>query len=107
MCSFLTQRCAREFKALLAEVLTADAAAKETDGKTVLNSWSTAKRLLKPDPRYNKMPRKERETLWRWYAEDMLWKQKSEKSELDHPKEEKKVDSRSRPSGLRGPHERR
>ncbi|PON93729.1 WW domain containing protein [Trema orientale] len=111
----LHERCAREFKALLAEVLTVDAAAQETDdGKTVLNSWSTAKRLLKPDPRYNKMPRKEREALWRRYTEDILRKQKSEKSELD-PKEDKKVDSRSRssadygrlPSGLRGPHERR
>lgn len=107
------QRCAREYKALLAEVLTADAAERETDdGKTVLNSWSTAKRLLKPDPRYNKMPRKDRETLWRRYAEDMLRKQ--QKSE-PNSKEDKKIDPRNRtsvdsgrlPSGLRGTHERR
>lgn len=112
---FFSQRCAREFKALLVEVLTSDATKQETDdGKTVLNSWSTAKRLLKLDPRYNKMPRKERETLWRRYAEDMLRKHKSENSELDS-KEDKKVDPRSRSSvdygrlssGLRGPHERR
>ncbi|KAJ0091404.1 hypothetical protein Patl1_13997 [Pistacia atlantica] len=49
--------------------ITTEAVAQETEvGKTVLNSWSTAKRLLKPDPRYNKMPRKEREALWRRYA---------------------------------------
>lgn len=108
------QRCSREFKALLAEVLTADAAAQEMDdGKTAFNSWSTAKRLLKRDPRYNKMPRKERETLWRRYGEDMLRKQKSEKSE-PNSKEDKKIDSRNRISvdsgrlpGLRGTHERR
>ena len=109
------QRCAREFKALLAEVLTADAAARETeDGKTVLNSWSTAKRLLKSDPRYNKMPRKDREVVWRRYADDMLRKQKTEKSD-PNPKEEKKTDPRNRssvdsgrfPSGARLTHERR
>ncbi|KAH7516632.1 hypothetical protein FEM48_Zijuj10G0155600 [Ziziphus jujuba var. spinosa] len=106
----LHERCAREFKTLLAEVLTADAAAQETeDGKTVLNSWSTAKRLLKRDPRYNKMPRKDREALWRRHAEEMLRKQKSE---LER-KEDKKIDAKSRstiesgrfPSGLRGTHE--
>lgn len=104
------KRCAREFRALLAEVLTADAASQETeDGKTVLNSWSTAKRLIKPDPRYNKMPRKDREALWRRYVEEMLRKQKSE---LDR-KEDRKIDARSRSSlesgrlssGLRGTHE--
>lgn len=110
----LQERCSREFKALLAEVLTADAAAQEMDdGKTVFNSWSTAKHLLKPDPRYNKLPRKERETLWRRYAEDMLRKHKSEKSE-PNSKEDKKIDPRNRISvdsgrlpGLRGTHERR
>ncbi|KAL5553004.1 hypothetical protein UlMin_040405 [Ulmus minor] len=111
----LYERCAREFKALLAEVLTAEAAAQETeDGKTVLNSWSTAKRLLKLDPRYTKMPRKDREILWRRYAEDMLRKLKPEKSEVDR-KEDKKPNPRSRssadsarlPSGSRGHHDRR
>ncbi|KAJ0030668.1 hypothetical protein Pint_13873 [Pistacia integerrima] len=65
----LYERCVQDLKVLLAEVITTEAVAQETEvGKTVLNSWSTAKRLLKPDPRYNKMPRKEREALWRRYA---------------------------------------
>ncbi|KAL9260342.1 Pre-mRNA-processing protein 40C-like protein [Drosera capensis] len=61
----LYERCVHEFKSLLAEVITAEAAAEETeDGKTVLSSWSTAKQRLKSDPRYTKTPRKEREALW-------------------------------------------
>ncbi|CAB4295957.1 unnamed protein product [Prunus armeniaca] len=108
----LNERCAHEFRALLAEVLTAEAASQETeDGKTVLNSWSTAKRLLKSDPRYNKMARKEKEVLWRRYSEEMLRKQKSA---LDH-KEDRKTDAKSRssvdggrvPFGSRGTHDRR
>ncbi|XVF85511.1 hypothetical protein PTKIN_Ptkin17bG0123300 [Pterospermum kingtungense] len=91
----LFERCVHDFRALLAEVITQDAAAQETeDGKTVLNSWSTAKRLLKPDPRYNKMPRKERESLWRRYAEDMLRKQKSAVDQED----EKHKDAKGRSS---------
>ncbi|KAI3921099.1 hypothetical protein MKX01_036078, partial [Papaver californicum] len=70
-------RCAREFQALLAEVITAEASDQVSeDGKTVLTSWSTAKRLLKSDPRYSKMRRKEREILWRQYAEEIQQKQK-------------------------------
>ncbi|WRX16612.1 WW domain - like 2 [Theobroma cacao] len=92
----LFERCTHDFRALLAEVITQDAAAQETEGgKTVFNSWSTAKRLLKPDPRYSKMPRKEREALWRRYAEDMLRKQKSA---LDQ-EEEKRTDAKVRSSG--------
>ncbi|KHG18458.1 Transcription elongation regulator 1 [Gossypium arboreum] len=92
----LFERCVNDFRALLAEVITQDAAAQETEGgKTALNSWSTAKRLLKPDPRYNKMPRKEREALWRRYAEDMLRKQKLA---LDQ-EEEKHTDVKGRSSG--------
>ncbi|XVE91918.1 hypothetical protein REPUB_Repub01dG0052600 [Reevesia pubescens] len=95
----LFERCANDFKVLLAEVITQEAAAQETEGgKTVLNSWSTAKRLLKPDPRYNKMPRKEREALWRRFAEDMLRKQKSA---LDQ-EEEKHPDAKGRISGNLG-----
>ncbi|KAF3431769.1 hypothetical protein FNV43_RR26505 [Rhamnella rubrinervis] len=106
----LHERCAREFRALLAEVLTADAASQETeDGKTVLNSWSTAKRLIKLDPRYNKMPRKDREALWCRYVEEM---QRKQKLELDR-REDRKIDAKSRSSlesgrlssGLRGTHE--
>ncbi|KAK4421725.1 Pre-processing protein 40C [Sesamum alatum] len=73
----LYERCVVEFKALLMEVITADAAAQETqDGKTAMTSWSTAKQLLKNDPRYNKMPRKERESLWRRHSEEIQRKQK-------------------------------
>lgn len=91
----IDQRCAHDFKALLAEVLTSEAASRETeDGKTVLNSWSTAKRLLKPDPRYNKVQRKDREALWRRYAEDMLRRQKSSHDS----KEDKYSDARGRRS---------
>ncbi|KAK7404355.1 hypothetical protein VNO78_05188 [Psophocarpus tetragonolobus] len=91
----LQERCAHEFRVLLTEVLTSDAASQETDdAKTVLNSWSTAKRLLKSDPRYNKVPRKEREALWRRYAEDMLRRQK-----LSHDsREEKHTDAKGRNS---------
>nr|XP_004297757.2 PREDICTED: pre-mRNA-processing protein 40C isoform X2 [Fragaria vesca subsp. vesca] len=108
----LNERCTHEFRALLAEVLTTEAASQETeDGKTVLNSWSTAKRVLKSDPRYNKMPRKDREVVWHRYAEEMLRKQKSS---LD-PREDRKSDAKSRSSadagratsGSRGAHDRR
>uniref|UniRef100_A0A2P2JH43 Pre-mRNA-processing protein 40C isoform X1 n=2 Tax=Rhizophora mucronata TaxID=61149 RepID=A0A2P2JH43_RHIMU len=89
----LYERCVHDFKALLAEVITAEAAAQRTeDGKTVLDSWSTAKRLLKLDQRYNRMPRKERETLWRRYAEEMLRKQ----NQVLHQKEDKNQDQKSR-----------
>ena len=72
--------------------MTLEAASQESeDGKTVLNSWSTAKRLLKSDPRYNKVQRKEREALWRRYAEDMLRRQKSSQ-------EEKHTDAKGRNS---------
>ncbi|XP_039054774.1 pre-mRNA-processing protein 40C-like [Hibiscus syriacus] len=109
----LFERFSNDFRALLSEVITQDAAAQHTEGgKTVLNSWSTAKRLLKPDPRYNKMPRKEREVLWRRHAEDMLRKQKSATDQ----EEEKHTDAKGRSSagdfrryssGARNVHERR
>ncbi|KAF5450039.1 hypothetical protein F2P56_030420 [Juglans regia] len=96
----LNERCVQEFRYLLAEVLTAEAAAQETEeGKTVLNSWSTAKRLLKPDPRYNKMPRKEREVLWRRYADEILRRQKVA---LDQKEEKKHVESKGRNSADSG-----
>ncbi|KAF9674462.1 hypothetical protein SADUNF_Sadunf10G0129700 [Salix dunnii] len=95
----LHERCTNDFKTLLAEVITAETVAQKTeDGKTVLDSWSTAKRLLKPDPRYNKMPRKERETLWRRYAEEILRKQKSEQDK----KEDKHTDSKNRSANESG-----
>ncbi|KAI3927596.1 hypothetical protein MKX01_026529 [Papaver californicum] len=53
------------FIALLDDVITAEASDEvSADGKTILTSWSTAKQLLKSDPRYSKMLRKERENLW-------------------------------------------
>lgn len=71
------QRCANEFRTLLSEAFTAEVVAQASeDGKTVLNSWTMAKRILKPHPRYSKVPRKEREALWRRYADDTLRKQK-------------------------------
>ncbi|KAL1197689.1 Pre-mRNA-processing protein 40C [Cardamine amara subsp. amara] len=85
----LYERCAHDFKSLLLEVLSSEAASQQTeDGKTMLNSWSTAKQVLKPDIRYSKMPRKYREVLWRRYAEDISRKQKQESC----PKEEKQRD---------------
>ncbi|KAK7258065.1 hypothetical protein RIF29_32476 [Crotalaria pallida] len=98
----LQERCANEFRSLLAEVLTVEAASRETeDGKTVLNSWSTAKRVLKSDPRYNKVPRKEREALWSRYAEDVLRRQKSSHD----AREEKHTDSKGRDAKGRNHHE--
>ncbi|KDP22962.1 hypothetical protein JCGZ_01659 [Jatropha curcas] len=95
----LHERCTQDFKALLAEVINAETAAQKSEnGKTVLDSWSTVKRLLKPDPRYNKMPRKEREILWRRYTQDILRKQQTT---LDQ-KEEKHTDSKSRNSADSG-----
>ncbi|KNA14632.1 hypothetical protein SOVF_105590 isoform B [Spinacia oleracea] len=73
----LYERCACDFRALLVEKITPEAATRETeDGKTVLNSWSTAKKFLKSDPRYTKMPRKDREALWKRHAEELQRKQK-------------------------------
>ncbi|KAL2329116.1 hypothetical protein Fmac_022543 [Flemingia macrophylla] len=100
----LQERCAHEFRVLLADVLTSEAASRETEGKTVLNSWSTAKRVLKSDPRYNKIPRKEREALWRRYAEDILRRQKASHDS----REDKHKDAKPRNSLESGrSHERR
>ncbi|KAJ8564843.1 hypothetical protein K7X08_001303 [Anisodus acutangulus] len=93
----LYERCAQEFKALLAEVITVKACSRETeDGKTVANSWSTAKQLLKADPRYSKMARKDRESLWRRYAEDIQRRQKSTLDEGDKARSKGSSDSRRR-----------
>ncbi|KAL0719138.1 hypothetical protein Bca4012_068462 [Brassica carinata] len=69
----LYERCAPEFKAILVEVLSSEAASQQTEeANTVLNSWSTANQILRPDIRYSKMPREDRELLWRQYTEDVL-----------------------------------
>ncbi|KAJ0969000.1 hypothetical protein J5N97_021877 [Dioscorea zingiberensis] len=83
----LYERCVREFRNLLAEVITPEAAITQTtEGKkTVLNSWSEAKQVMKPDPRYSKMPRKDRESLWSQYTEDILRKQKTATSDQKKP----------------------
>ncbi|XP_022992104.1 pre-mRNA-processing protein 40C [Cucurbita maxima] len=95
----LQERCANEFRTLLSEAFTAEVVSQASeDGKTVLNSWTMAKRTLKPDPRYSKLPRKEREALWRRYADDTLRKQKSAN---DH-KVEKHSNSKSRSTNVAG-----
>lgn len=101
-----------DFKIMLAEVITLEAAAQETEeGKTILNSWSTAKRLLKVDPRYSKIPRKERELFWRRYVEDMSRRQKAahDQKEEKHTngKGRSSIDSGRLPSGSRRTHEQR
>ncbi|XP_059308905.1 pre-mRNA-processing protein 40C isoform X1 [Lycium ferocissimum] len=93
----LYERCAQEFKTLLAEVITVEACSRETeDGKTVANSWSTAKQLLKADPRYSRMARKDRESLWRRYVEDIQRRQKSTLDEGDKARSKGSSDSRRR-----------
>ncbi|XP_052133709.1 pre-mRNA-processing protein 40C isoform X1 [Oryza glaberrima] len=84
----LYERCARDFRALLSEVITPEIAARTTDeGKTAINSWTEAKGLLRSDPRYNKLASKDRESIWRRYADDMATKLKQsdtkEKSDTD------------------------
>ncbi|CAN6463444.1 unnamed protein product [Victoria cruziana] len=101
----LYERCAREFRALLAEVITGEAASHVAeDGKTVVNSWTVAKELLKPDPRYSKMPRKDRESLWRRHVDDITRKRKRSdtKDEKANPVEKVKPPMDSRNSPLPG-----
>lgn len=84
--AILMQRCVRDFRTLLAEVITPEMASQMTEnGKTALTSWSEAKQRLKPDPRYTKMPRKDRESLWSRHAEDILRKQKTATSDQKKP----------------------
>lgn len=93
----LYERCVQEFKVLLAEVITVEACSRETeDGKTVANSWSTAKQVLKGDLRYSKMARKDSETLWRRYVEDIHRRQKSTLDEADKARSKGSSDSRRR-----------
>lgn len=91
----LQERCASEFRTLLAEVITADAAVaqEKEDGKTALTSWSTAKQLLKADPRYMKMPRKDRESYWRRHVDDIQRRQM-----LSHEDRETRKDANKRSS---------
>ncbi|XP_021302845.1 pre-mRNA-processing protein 40C isoform X2 [Sorghum bicolor] len=71
----LYERRVRDFRALLSEVITPEVAARTTDeGKTAINSWSEAKGLLRSDLRYNKLASKDRESIWRRYADDLTRK---------------------------------
>ncbi|XP_062200710.1 pre-mRNA-processing protein 40C-like isoform X2 [Phragmites australis] len=86
----LYERCVRDFRALLSEIITPEVAARTADeGKTAINSWSEAKDLLRPDPRYNKLASKDRESIWRRYVDDLMRKLKhsdtkeKEKSDTD------------------------
>lgn len=98
------QRCAREYRVLLAEVITAEAAARVTDdGKTVLTSWSEGKKLLRPDPRYSKMPSKDRESLWSRHADDLRRKLKSASDPKERSDVETKVRASSTDLGGRSP----
>lgn len=83
----LYERCVREYRSLLADVITMDMATKDLeDGKNILTSWSEAKRLLKPDQRYARMPRRERELWWRRYADDVQRRVKVTGSERNEDK---------------------
>ncbi|KAF6160791.1 hypothetical protein GIB67_035992 [Kingdonia uniflora] len=107
------QRCSHEFQALLAEVITETALQVTEDGKTAFNSWTTAKRLLKPDSRYSKMPRRERESLWRRYVEEIHRKQKltsdrkEDKLNTEATKGRSSFDSRRSPADSRRSYSRR
>ncbi|XP_059649866.1 pre-mRNA-processing protein 40C isoform X2 [Cornus florida] len=108
----LHERSVYDFRALLADVITTETAAQAMeDGKTILTSWSTAKRLLKADPRYAKMPRKERESQWRRYAEDLQRRLRlvldQEEEKLTDARSRSSIDSRKYLSGSRLSHERR
>ncbi|GKA78834.1 pre-mRNA-processing protein 40C, partial [Tanacetum coccineum] len=77
--------CAHEYKALLSDVITTDAAAKVyEDGKTVFNSWSTAKRF------------KDKESLWWWHVDDLERKRKPTVDQDMEPVDSRKHLSRSR-----------
>ncbi|XP_042394898.1 pre-mRNA-processing protein 40C-like isoform X1 [Zingiber officinale] len=105
----LHERCVNDYRSLLAEVITAEAAdAAKDDGKTILTSWSEAKRLLKADARYTKLPSKDRESLWHRHAEDLLRKHKSSlppKEKLDKDGKNKLSSAEhSKKSPRRSPH---
>ena len=62
----------------------AEKAATAAEGeKTILTSWSEAKNLLRSDPRYSKMPSKEREILWSRFTDDLSRKLRQESGAAD------------------------
>ncbi|KAG8092027.1 hypothetical protein GUJ93_ZPchr0012g20311 [Zizania palustris] len=93
----LYERCVRDFRTLLSESITPEVAVRATDeGKTAINSWTEAKGLLRFDPRYNKLAGKDRESIWRRYADDMARKLKQ-----SDPKEKSDADDKHRRSSDR------
>lgn len=93
------QRCVREYRGLLADAITVEVASKNgEESKLILTSWSEAKKLLKPDARYTKMPRRERESWWRRYAEDVQRRMKVAGS-ASTPKVDKQVAGNGTRSG--------
>jgi hypothetical protein len=84
------QRQVHDFHQLLSEVITTEVASKvNSEGKTVFNSWSEAKRLLQSDVRYLKLSSKDSESLWRRYVEDMARKIKNVIGDLKKEKPER------------------
>jgi len=61
----LVEKHVAEFKQLLKEVL-------RDAPRSAIESWSEAKRLLRKDERYDRCPKKDREKLFRRFAEDHL-----------------------------------
>ncbi|RCV42431.1 hypothetical protein SETIT_9G215900v2 [Setaria italica] len=94
----LYERCVRDFRALLSEVITPEVAARTSDeGRTAVNSWSEAKCLLRSDPRYNKLASKDRESIWRRYADDLMRKVKQSDTK-EKEKEKSDTDGKQRRS---------
>ncbi|GBG69078.1 hypothetical protein CBR_g3777 [Chara braunii] len=68
----LNEKCEREYMQLLSEELSYDLAIRlDRDGKTIFNSWTEARKVLKTDLRYQRFPRKDRESFYRKYIEDL------------------------------------
>lgn len=93
------QRQLSDFRQLLSEVITPEAASQVTaEGKNAFTSWSEAKRLLRSDARYSKLSSKDCESLWRQYVEDMARKIKNVIGDLKKEKSERDsgMDSKER-----------
>ncbi|XP_057860984.2 pre-mRNA-processing protein 40C [Cryptomeria japonica] len=106
----LYERCVRDYRSLLADVIVVDTTTKYLeDEKNILTSWSEAKRLLKPDPRYAKMPRREREVWWHRYAEDVQRRLKVATSDRNENKLNADSDNKltSTDTGKRSPSSRK
>ncbi|XP_024526718.1 pre-mRNA-processing protein 40C [Selaginella moellendorffii] len=90
----LYERCEKEYRALLAEAITLDAASKlAEDGKDILGVWSDAKDMLNSDHRYNRMPRRARETWWHRHAQELQRRLKP------NDRDKEKDDPKARASG--------